>query len=284
MSYGFEKGKIYRMPTHFGPGLGPRQGPDGRKFECKDNPKAKSISVSFLTNPQQLESFLPPNFSLFKEPIVTVTASYLKEIEWLAGRGYNTLGVSFPVKFVGEKDEARGNFLLVLWENLTDPILTGREELGFSKIYCKLPEPKIFKDKVECTASWMDFNFMSLKVSNLTPGEIPQKTEEVKSEDQYLKGVLHYKYIPKTGGYPGSWGEEDVAYAVLTPEATPNRIVTSVAYGDGEINFHKARWEDMPTQYTIINAFEGLEKIKYFKATVTETVGAKDLGDQRALQ
>ena len=40
----------------------------------------------------------------------------------------------------------------------------------------------------------------------------------------------------------------------------------------------------MPTQYTIINAFEELEKIKYFKATVTETVGAKDLGDQRALQ
>ena len=64
MPYRFEKGKIYRMPTHFGPGLGPRQGPDGRSFECKDNPKSKSISVSFLTNPDQLESFLPPNCSI----------------------------------------------------------------------------------------------------------------------------------------------------------------------------------------------------------------------------
>ena len=59
MSYKFETGKIYRMPTHFGPALGPRQGPNGRKFECKDFPKSTSYSVSFLTNPQQLEQQPP---------------------------------------------------------------------------------------------------------------------------------------------------------------------------------------------------------------------------------
>tara|TARA_Y100001954_G_C15819979_1_gene609445 strand:+ start:1829 stop:2677 length:849 start_codon:yes stop_codon:yes gene_type:complete len=281
MSYEFEKEKIYRMPTHFGPSLGPRQGPNGRKFECKDNPKSKSISVSFLTNPDQLESFLPPNFSLYGQPIVTVTASYIKEIEWLAGRGYNTLGVSFPVEFSGNKDKARGNFLLVLWENLTDPILTGREELGFSKIYCKLPEPKLYKDKISCTASWMDFNFMNIEINKITSGEIP--LNKPKKDDEYLKGMLHYKYIPKTGGTPGSWGEKDIAYAVLTPEETPNKVVKSISHGEGMVNFVKARWEDMPTQYTIVNAFADLEKIKYLDATVTETVGMKDISDQRIL-
>tara|TARA_B100001115_G_scaffold106206_1_gene78326 strand:- start:7187 stop:7999 length:813 start_codon:yes stop_codon:yes gene_type:complete len=269
------------MPTHFGPSLGPRQGPNGRKFECKDNPKSKSISVSFLTNPDQLESFLPPNFSLYGQPIVTVTASYIKEIEWLAGRGYNTLGVSFPVEFSGNKDKARGNFLLVLWENLTDPILTGREELGFSKIYCKLPEPKLYKDKISCTASWMDFNFMNIEINKITSGEIP--LNKPKTDDEYLKGMLHYKYIPKTGGTPGSWGEKDIAYAVLTPEETPNKVVKSISHGEGMVNFVKARWEDMPTQYTIVNAFADLEKIKYLDATVTETVGMKDISDQRIL-
>ena len=83
-----------------------------------------------------------------KEPLITVTASYIKEIEWLAGRGYNTLGISFPAVFQGEKDYASGNFLTVLWENLTDPILTGREELGFSKIFCDLPEPKIHNGEI----------------------------------------------------------------------------------------------------------------------------------------
>ena len=55
----------------------------------------------------------------------------MKEIEWLAGRGYNTLGVSFPVVFNGEVDRATGSLLTVLWENLTDPILTGPRGIRF---------------------------------------------------------------------------------------------------------------------------------------------------------
>ena len=35
----------------------------------------------------------------------------MKEIEWLAGRGYNTLGVSFPVVFNGEVDRATGSLI-----------------------------------------------------------------------------------------------------------------------------------------------------------------------------
>ena len=145
MGYKFDPNAMYRMPTHFGPRTGPRYGPDGRKFECKDNPKSTSVTVSFLTNSEQLEAFLPPGFSLNGEPVVSVSGGYMKEIEWLAGRGYNTLGVSFPVVFNGEVDRATGSLLTVLWENLTDPILTGREELGFSKIYCELPDPLTFQ-------------------------------------------------------------------------------------------------------------------------------------------
>jgi len=50
-------------------------------------------------------------------------------IEWLAGRRYNTLGVTCPVVVRGEQTNTCGAFLMVLWENLTDPIITGREEL-----------------------------------------------------------------------------------------------------------------------------------------------------------
>ena len=64
MAYKFQPGKMYRMPTHFGPLMGPRQGPDGRKFECVDNPKNTSISVSFLSNAKQLKALLPECFEL----------------------------------------------------------------------------------------------------------------------------------------------------------------------------------------------------------------------------
>jgi len=281
MPYRFHHGKMYRMPTHFGPSLGPRQGKDGQRFACKDTPKTTALSVSFLTNREQLEELLPEGFALDAEPIVTVAASYMTEIEWLAGRGYNILGVSFPVIFNGKEDHAVGNFLTVLWENLTDPIVTGREELGYSKIYCELPEPTIYAGETHCIASWLGFKFLDVNLRNMkqaTPEELPSPASE--QADGSLTGILHYKYIPRTG----EWGSADVSYAVLTPAETPNKIVKEMWQGEGTVEFHKARWEDMPTQYTIVNTFAELEIKEYRGASITRTVGGKDLSDQRILR
>ena len=282
MGYKLDPNAMYRMPIHFGPRTGPRFGPDGRKFECKDNPKSTSVSVSFLTNSEQLEAFLPPGFSLNGEPVVSVSGGYMKEIEWLAGRGYNTLGVSFPAVFEGEVDRATGSLLTVLWENLTDPILTGREELGFSKIYCELPDPLTFNGETHCTASWLGFKFMDMHVRATeqvpipTPSSSPQQT----SGEQPLTGTLHYKYMPRTG----EWGTADIAYTVLTPANTPNRVVQEHWRGEGTVEFHKARWEDLPTQYNIVNAFHELEVKEWRGASIVKSVGGKDLSDQRILR
>jgi len=281
MPYKFHPGKMYRMPTHFGPSLGPRQGEDGQKFACQDKPKTTSISVSFLTNREQLEELLPDGLVVGAEPIVTVAASYMTEIEWLAGRGYNTLGVSFPAIFNGKEDRAVGSFLTVLWENLTDPILTGREELGFSKIYCELPEPRVYQGETHCIASWLGFKFMDLKLKNMT--QVPSEKLPPPSSGQTagkLTGTLHYKYMPRTG----EWGSADAAYAALTPAETPNRIVKGMWQCEGTVEFHKARWEDLPTQYTIVNAFTELEIKEYRGAGIVKTVGGKDLSDQRILR
>ncbi|MCE2471655.1 MAG: acetoacetate decarboxylase family protein [Anaerolineae bacterium] len=278
MPYQFDPDQMYRMPTHFGPRTGPRRGPDGRKFECRDNPYSTSFSVSFLSNSAQLEKFLPPGFALDGEPVVTVSATYMTEIEWLAGRGYNTLGVSFPARFEGEADRLSGSFLTVLWENLTDPILTGREEIGFSKIYCELPTPTSLRGQHHIIASWLGFKFLDLYVDDLRE-QSRQEIDQLASS-QSGAGILHYKYVPRTG----EWGRADAAYAVLTPAETPNRRVLERKVGAGSLKFHKARWEDMPTQYNIVNAFADLEIREYRGASLTKTVGGKDLSDQRILR
>lgn len=277
MAYEFVPNRMYRMPTHFGPVTGPRQGPDGGRYACVETPKTTAISVSFLTKSEGLTPLLPPGFALAGEPVVTVTASYITEIEWLAGRGYNTLGVSFPAVFTGAVDQVTGNFLTVLWENLTDPIITGREELGFAKIYCELPEPTVLHGETHCTASWLGFKFMDLIVNNLRQvSEAERSTTTIAPND----GTLHYKYMPRTG----EWGQADAAYAVLTPAATPNRVVKELWHGTGTVAFHQARWEDLPTQYMIVNTFHALAILEYRGATVTRTVGGKDLSDQRILR
>lgn len=278
MPYIFQKGMMYRMPTHFGPAYGPRQGEGGKKFANLDSPKSTSMSVSFLTNREQLEEFLPEGFELGSTPVVTVGASYMTEIEWLAGRGYNTLGVSFPAVFNGKKDHAVGRLLTVLWENLTDPILTGREELGFSKIYCELPEPRTINGQTHCIASWMGFKFLDLKLWNMKK----QTLEEVAKSPRRQRndGTLHYKYMPRTG----EWGTPDIKYAVLTPSGSSNSVVKEVWRGEGSVQFHKATWEDLPTQFNIVNAIHGLEIKEYRGASIVKSVGGKDLSDQRILQ
>ncbi|MSP13563.1 MAG: hypothetical protein EXR62_11475 [Chloroflexi bacterium] len=277
MPYKFQPGRMYRMPTHFGPSLGPRQGVDGRTYPCVDTPKTISRSVSFLTNPTQLEAILPPGFALRGEPVVTVEAAYITEIEWLAGRGYNTLGIKFPVTFKGRQDRASGTFLAVLWENLTDPILTGREELGFSKIYCELPEPRIYQGETHCTASWMGFKFMDLNFTNMQPLALGGESKPATNPTD--DGTLHYKYIPKTE----SWGIPEVSYAVLTPSANPNRVVQERWRGTGTVTFHKATWEELPTLVHIVNTLQELEIREYRGATIEKSSGGKDLSDQRIL-
>ena len=93
------------------------------------------------------------------------------------------------------------------------------------------------------------------------------------------EGILFYKYMPRTG----NWGKADVAYACLSPVENPNRVVIERWAGEGTVEFHEARWEDMPTQYNIVNALNDLEIREYRGASLTKTAGAKDLRDQRIL-
>ena len=206
----------------------------------------------------------------------------MKEIEWLAGRGYNILGISFPAVFEGTRDRATGPFLTVLWENMCDPIVTGREELGYAKVWAEIPEPRVCGGTVHCSASWMGFRFLDMDVCNLTrvPVEAPSESEDDVPEDTTLRGVLHYKYMPRTG----EWGCHDVCYPVLTPAETPNRVVEEAWEGEGSVAFHRATWEDMPTQFPIVNGFEALEITAFRGAKMTRSVGSKDLSDQRILQ
>lgn len=278
MPYDFQADRMYRMPTHFGPRTGPRQGPDGRKFDNINSPRTTRISLSFLSDPVQLEALLPPGFVLDGEPVVTISASYMTEIEWLAGRGYNTLGVSFPARFRGQEDDVSGSFLTVLWENLADPIITGREELGFAKIYCELPPPTVLNGNYRLTASWMGFQFLELEAADMRQ----QSDAEIRAltQNQTGDGILHYKYMPRTG----EWGTADIAYATLTPAAAPNQTIQEWRLGTGEARWQPARWEDMPTQYNIVNRLAELEMREVRGASLVRTVGGKDLSDQRILR
>ncbi len=275
MSFKFIPGKMYRMPTQFGPGLGPRQLPEGRNFNFKNAPAIKTLNLSFRSNTEQLRALLPGCFSLGDEPIVSIFASQMTGVDWLAGRGYSMVGVTFPAKFSGKVDQVDGPFLCVLFENMCEPIITGREELGFSKVYAEIAGPVILDDKAKVLVSWHGFNFLDIKVNNLVEGSPEAQNNLKKAND----GMMHYKYIPKTG----EWGSSDVEYPTFTPSSSEKGRVLKSLQGEGSLSWNKAQWEDLPTLYNVVNTLADLEVVEYLGASLSYTEGTKDLREQRIL-
>ena len=85
--------------------------------------------------------------------------------------------------------------------------------------------------------------------------------------------------MPRTG----DWGKADSEYAVLSPEPEKPSLPEKLFTATGEVNFHKARWEDLPTQFMIVNTLHELEIIEYRGARMENRIGSGDLGDQRIL-
>jgi hypothetical protein len=201
----------------------------------------------------------------------------LSELAWLAGRGYSMLQVRFPATYNGDRHQVIGSFLPVLWENLADPILSGREELGFAKLWCELPPPRIMGDRATCTASWLGHEFAILELTDLVEAE-PRIPAYPGLGEQPSDGTLHYKYIPQTG----EWGKAAIAHACLSPPAG-KPTVERLRVGRGRANFRPTTWEQMPTQFHIVQALSALPILEQREAWCIETRGSSDLSQQRAL-
>ncbi len=272
MSYRFEAGRIYRMPTHFGPAPGPRQLPPGITASPKSSPRRLSVASRFLTDAELLERHLPEGFTLAGEPVVTVEFHYMTEIDWLAGRGYTMIHVGWPATFAGRRDHVTGKFLAVVWENLADPIITGRDEIGHPKLYAEIAEPRLWDGFQFCTAGWMGFRFLKLEVSNLQ--EAPIGEPKAASD-----GTLMLKYTPRTG----DWGAAETCQVTHTPDADPDKTVERHQVGAGSVFFHRADWSDLPTMHHVVNALAALPMVESRGGFVTYSRGGKSYRDQRVL-
>lgn len=261
----------YRMPVVFGPSDGPRQAEHGESFDCSDSPRTIA-GFSFLSDRRVLDAVMPPRCELDGEPVVTVEHIQLREVNWLAGRGYNILGVKFPVVFRGEKETARGAFLAVLWENMAEPILTGREELGYAKLYCDLPSPHLNGNNVEYSAAWGGHEFARLSFEDLVDAE-PSTSTPVGD------GVIHHRYLPSLRVI----GAADVDEMVITPSGGYEVKYDRFRRGKGSVEFVRSSWAQMPTMHHIVNRLADWPVLETRDAWVTEIRGAKDLSDQRVL-
>ncbi|KAA1194639.1 acetoacetate decarboxylase [Pseudohalioglobus sediminis] len=242
------------MPAHFGP----------RPFSTKASGWYRDVTsmvVSFVTDREQLGRYLPSPFRVAEEAVVTITYACNRQVDWLAGNGYNLVAVSAAADFIGEQETLSGDYALVMWENLTDPILTGRELQGIPKVYADIQDHTVLHGDWHTSASHFGHKFLDLDVSNLRdPSE-----DEIAADAAARLGrdnPMAWRLYPGVGGF----GESINEYTTFPSE---NRI-TDAWVGEGEARWQHLSWEQNPTQFHIINALADLPVLEWRPAVVVK--------------
>jgi acetoacetate decarboxylase len=265
MTHTFKQDRGYMMPPNFGPMS------SQRVFHYGD---VTTFIIIYITDKDSLAAFLPEPFEPADEPAVTVYFQLCRDVDFMAGRGYNIVGVNLSTVFKGKKDHLAGNFAVVLWENDAHPIIQGREVLGTPKIYADIPDPR------QSGNNWQ-FH-CSLYGNRLVEGEIKNTALLKDTEKQLIEDMakdnmwMGWKYIPKT-----DWSGPELSY----PTAIPYKLGIDEAWlGDGFHRFAETAWESAPTSAHIIDGLRTLTVKEYRSAVIMKGTVDLLIGDSRRME
>lgn len=184
----------YRMPFIMGP------------LWKGSNPQFKYLSIEvfalqYLTDIEIITSLLPSCFKCGKEPMVNVFFGYYNGLNFMAGGGYRIAAVQVSAQFDGNQDHLEGDYILVMFENETWPIIGGREDLGVPKLFADISLPKIMPDgRLRCEASLWGHLLFGLDITS------PKKQNSIVrlAVNKLINSRcwLAYKYIPSLDGLP----------------------------------------------------------------------------------
>jgi acetoacetate decarboxylase len=245
------------MPASFGSPSWPQPWPDP-PGEAHYN-DVTTIAIRYLTDGPKLRPYLPYPYELDDPPIVKVAYSMNRGITWLAGGSYNVVGVTVRATYRGEKDQVSGDYALVLWENLTAPILTGREIQGIPKIYGDIEDHRTFNGVMSTSLKSREKIMLEIDAVNLIEIEAAE-FEQLNSQGADGR-LLGWKYIPdETASGPV------VSYATEFPISSRYSQAWSAT---GHLKWHHQEWAENPTQSHIVNAMCSLPVKRIVSCTVT---------------
>lgn len=186
--------KYYRMPLIMGP-LFDREKP---QFIY---PQVEVLALQYQTDSEAIQEVLPDCYQPTEEPIVTVLFGYNDGIEFMAGGGYRMASVQVAARFDGEHDHVEGDYILVMFEDQTLPIIGGREDLGVPKLYADIsPVKTVSNGHLRCEASLWGHLLFSLDLVSLKKQSSVVRIAASKRINK--RPWLAYKYIPSLDGPP----------------------------------------------------------------------------------
>ncbi|GAB7344283.1 hypothetical protein MBLNU457_2156t2 [Dothideomycetes sp. NU457] len=279
----------FRQPLSFGPAPGPRQPLNQLADTFSQAAQNQTVyTIRFKTSKTYLRTLFPTEQFSFFTPGTVAQASFvccsLKNMVWLADGGYEHCGLYIHgVQYV-KKDgsKVQGTFLPMLFENLTDPIVTGREELGAPKWGADINISESEGAK-KVTLAWRGTVFGELDFAELGPAETEARVVPKPSPDD---GMLMYRYVPAVG----EPGKADAEYAVFDPYVTGGKPASATATENGHseeagsktskgskmvakkasVNFQPKSWKELPTIHHIVQGLAEVPIYEVLEATVEE--------------
>ncbi|CAI6306165.1 unnamed protein product [Periconia digitata] len=278
-----------RMPVAFGPFPGPRQDCTGNARDWSAS-TFTTASIKFRTSRTLLEGLFPNKAFRFAVSdtncYATFSVSSLGNLEWLGGNGYSHLGLYIHgVEYTKNNGETvEGDYLPVLFEDLADPIISGREEIGMPKVYSRLDVAKT-TDSLTVTAGWMGSDFLNLSLTQLQSSEAQTDAASPASSDENL---FFYKYIPATAAHGEEQRSADVEYACISPmdekvnamKKVERRTIAQKA----EIRIEALDARKLPTLHHIVERLAEIPIYEVVEAKIVEGTGGSDLKAARRLE
>jgi Acetoacetate decarboxylase (ADC) len=285
----------WRMPVAFGPMPGPRQTHYGIERSGAES-TFTTASIKIKTSRTVLQNLFPPGKTSwrFKSPGTVAYCSFsqttLGKMQWLGGSGYSHIGLYIHgVEHVKQDGETvSGTYLPLLFESLTDPIVSGREELGMPKLYSSID---IERDSTSyhIRAGWQGMTWGSFQLNNLTPVESsaagrPGIKGSMTGDDSDA-GILVHRYIPKVGREKKGQSEADYAvfdrFAEAKPQATVQRAWASKS---AKFEINARDWKALPTLHHIIQRLQEIPVYEIVAGRLVEGVGVSDVAAAKRIE
>lgn len=243
--------KIYQMPLLMGPVYDPQRLP---KLEYR---QAEVFAIQYLSHPDAVRSLLPEPYTPAKEPIVTVFFGYNSGLDFMAGGEYRLATMQVAARFDGENDHVEGDYILVMFEDKTWPILGGREFLGVPKLYADIsPIKTTLQGHSRSEASMWGHLLFGIEIPELKKQNAAVRL--VANRRINARPWLGYKYIPRLDGPP------DADYPTITWNDT--KIEELWMGSEGQIYFGNPGDDDISIVRNLLDALETLPIVKMEQA------------------
>lgn len=290
--WGRQKNIYWRMPIAFGPMPGPRQSHAGVPREATQS-TFRTASIKFKTSRTNLQNLFPPGIKNihFTSPGTVAYASFacttLDKMEWLGNTGYTHIGLYIHGVEYEKQDGSKvsGTYMPILFESLTDPIVSGREELGMPKLYTEIDTHQgasSFRIQTSWKGSmWGNFRLTGLEEDANSKAVTTGKISGGDDDD----GIIVFRYMPQVG--TEFKGVAETTYPVFVPfaEDLPKPQTRRVWKASGaKIDIDGMDWEALPTLHHIVSRLADIPIHEIVSAKVVEGEGVPDVSQARRIE